>query len=66
MKAALAAFPAWSGLEANERAAYLLKLADGVENSLEEIGYLEAITMGKPCLDLPYACKLYPGLAAPE
>jgi aldehyde dehydrogenase (NAD+) len=56
VEAAKAAFPAWSGLEATERAAYLLKLADGVENSLDEIGYLEAITMGKPYLDPPYTC----------
>ena len=55
--AAKAAFPAWSGLEASERGAFLLKLADGIEESLDEIGYLEAITMGKPYLDPPYKCK---------
>ena len=55
--AAKTAFPAWSGLEATERATYLLKLADGIEKSLDEIGYLEAITMGKPYLDPPYECK---------
>ncbi|OAP59768.1 hypothetical protein AYL99_04770 [Fonsecaea erecta] len=48
VKAAQAAFPAWSGLSAAERQGYIEKLADAIEKNLEEIGYLEAISMGKP------------------
>lgn len=48
VKAAKAAFPAWSALGAAERAGYLAKLADAMEANINEIGYLEAITMGKP------------------
>jgi aldehyde dehydrogenase (NAD+) len=46
--AAKAAFPAWSALAATERQTYIEKLADAIEKNLDEIGYLEAITMGKP------------------
>ncbi|EXL39718.1 hypothetical protein FOCG_17689 [Fusarium oxysporum f. sp. radicis-lycopersici 26381] len=46
--AAKAAFPAWSELGAFERANYLFKLADALEKHLGEMGYLDAITMGKP------------------
>lgn len=48
--AAKAAFPAWSALAAAERAGYLNKLADAVEKHVEELSYLEAISMGKPCV----------------
>ncbi|EXJ92204.1 hypothetical protein A1O3_00754 [Capronia epimyces CBS 606.96] len=48
VKAAQEAFPAWSALSAAERGGYLNKLADAIENNLDEIGYLEAISMGKP------------------
>jgi aldehyde dehydrogenase (NAD+) len=48
VKAAKAAFPAWSALGAADRAGYLNKLADAIEKNIDEIGYLEAITMGKP------------------
>jgi aldehyde dehydrogenase (NAD+) len=48
VKAAKAAFPTWSALGAGERTGYLNKLADALEKSIDEIGYLEAITMGKP------------------
>ncbi len=57
VSAAKAAFPAWSGLNASERGAYILKLANAIEENLEEIGYLEAVTMGKPYLGEPYICK---------
>lgn len=57
VEAAKAAFPSWSGLEASARADYIFKLADGVEKYLNEIGYLEAITMGKPYLAPPYTCE---------
>lgn len=48
VKAAKAAFPAWAALGAAERAGYLNKLADAIDANIDEIGYLEAITMGKP------------------
>jgi hypothetical protein len=48
VKAAQAAFPAWSALAASDRQGYLMKLADAIEKNLDEIGYLEAISMGKP------------------
>jgi aldehyde dehydrogenase (NAD+) len=48
VKAAQDAFPAWSALSAAERGGWLNKLADAIEKNIEEIGYLEAITMGKP------------------
>jgi len=48
VKAAAAAFPAWSALNAAERGGYLNKLADAIEKNLEELSYVEAITMGKP------------------
>lgn len=48
VKAAQEAFPAWSALAAQERQAYIEKLADAMEKNLEELGYLEAISMGKP------------------
>ena len=55
VKAAQAAFPAWSALSAGDRQGYLTKLADAIERNLEEIGYLEAISMGKPYIG---DCKL--------
>lgn len=48
VKAAKAAFPAWSALGADVRAGYLNKLADAIEKNIDEISYTEAITMGKP------------------
>jgi aldehyde dehydrogenase (NAD+) len=48
VKAAKAAFPSWSNLSAAERGAYLSKLADAIDRVLPEIGYLEAVTMGRP------------------
>ncbi|KIX02224.1 uncharacterized protein Z518_08163 [Rhinocladiella mackenziei CBS 650.93] len=48
VKAAQEAFPAWSALSAADRAGYLNKLADAIEKNVDEIGYLEAISMGKP------------------
>ena len=51
VKAAKSAFPAWSELSADERSAYVHKLANAMENVLPELGYLEAVTMGKPYLD---------------
>lgn len=56
--AAKAAFPAWSALDASKRAAYILKLADALEANMDEIGYLDAICMGKPYLAPPYKCTV--------
>jgi aldehyde dehydrogenase (NAD+) len=50
VQAAKTAFPAWSALSAAERANYLNLLADAVEKNVEELSYLEAISMGKPCV----------------
>lgn len=46
--AAKAAFPAWSVLSWDERAAYLLKLADAVEANHDEIRDLNTAETGKP------------------
>ena len=47
VKAAKDAFPAWSALSAVERAGYLYKLADAMDEIADELAYLDAITMGK-------------------
>ncbi|KAK5046103.1 hypothetical protein LTR84_008560 [Exophiala bonariae] len=54
VKAAKDAFPAWAALDASKRGDFILKLAEAIEQNLEEIGYLEAVTMGKPYLKPPY------------
>jgi aldehyde dehydrogenase (NAD+) len=60
VKAAKAAFPAWAALSASDRQGYLMKLADAIEKNLEEIGYLEAISMGKPYIgDCECCSKLF-------
>ena len=46
--AAKAAFPAWSELGAAERAGYLEKLCQKMEQHMEELSYLDAVSMGKP------------------
>lgn len=46
--AAKAAFPAWSALPWDERASYLLKLADAVEANHDAIRDLDAAETGKP------------------
>ncbi|EXA32077.1 hypothetical protein FOVG_16653 [Fusarium oxysporum f. sp. pisi HDV247] len=48
VKAAKAAFPAWSALSAEERCDYLIKLADEIEKNEELFMHLEAIAMGMP------------------
>src|SRR5436190_1575294 len=45
--AAKAAFPSWSGTPAAERSRFLLKLADLLEASLEELARTESIDNGK-------------------
>lgn len=46
--AAKAAFPVWSELNATERAGYIFKLADKIEQNVAELSYLDSISMGKP------------------
>lgn len=58
----------WSGLDADERAAYLLKVADILENRLEEFACYEAMDTGKPIsetrtIDIPLAV---PGFSIPR
>lgn len=60
VKAAQDAFPEWSSLDASKRGDYLYRLAEAIERNLEEIGYLEAVTMGKPYLRPPYNCESRP------
>ncbi|KAA0917686.1 gamma-aminobutyraldehyde dehydrogenase [Aquicoccus porphyridii] len=48
VRAARAAFPAWSRTTPGERAAKLLAIADAVEGRLEELAQLEALNCGKP------------------
>ncbi|KAH7142310.1 aldehyde dehydrogenase [Fusarium sp. MPI-SDFR-AT-0072] len=48
VKAAKAAFPAWSALSAEERCDYLIKLADEIEKHEKLFMHLEAIAMGMP------------------
>jgi aminomuconate-semialdehyde/2-hydroxymuconate-6-semialdehyde dehydrogenase len=58
--AARAAFPSWSRTAANERSRLLLRLADLIEEQLDELAILESIDSGKPLslarkLDIPRA-----------
>ena len=60
VRAARAAFPAWSRTSAAERSNLLLKLADLIEKNLEELAKLESIDNGKTIslakrLDIPRA-----------
>ncbi|KAE8327303.1 hypothetical protein BDV39DRAFT_205157 [Aspergillus sergii] len=49
--AAQAAFPAWSTLSPHDRGAYMLKLANLLLESEQELAYLEAVSMGRPISD---------------
>ena len=58
--AANQAFPMWSALSASERSAWLLKVADGIEDRLEELAQAESKDNGKPvslarAVDIPRA-----------
>ncbi|HEY0141915.1 MAG TPA: aldehyde dehydrogenase [Thermoanaerobaculia bacterium] len=60
VKAAKAAFPAWSKTPAEQRSRLLLKLADRIEQNLDELARLESEDNGKPValakrLDIPRA-----------
>lgn len=54
----------WSGLDADERAAYLLKVADILESRLEEFAKYEAMDTGKPIsetrsIDIPLSIRAF-------
>ena len=49
--AAQAAFPAWSHLSGSERGRILLRLADKIEQNLDELARLEALDTGHPLRD---------------
>jgi aminomuconate-semialdehyde/2-hydroxymuconate-6-semialdehyde dehydrogenase len=58
--AAKAAFPAWSNMPKNDRAAILMKLADLIDNNLGKLALLESMDNGKPvklatAVDIPRA-----------
>ena len=60
VRAAKAAFPSWSGTPAAERSSLLLKLADLIEQNLDELARTESIDNGKTLslakrLDIPRA-----------
>ena len=48
VEAAENAFPSWSKLTLNERAKWLMKIADELENRFDEIAKLESRDTGKP------------------
>ncbi|MEO8452309.1 MAG: aldehyde dehydrogenase [Gemmatimonadota bacterium] len=57
-EAALRAFPAWSHLPAEERSRFLLAIAQGIENRIDEFARAESIDTGKPialarAMDIP-------------
>ena len=59
-KAAAAAFPVWSGLSAEKRGAYMIKIADLIDAHAEEFALAESIDNGKPLslakrVDIPRA-----------
>src|SRR5260370_20773394 len=60
VQAAKSVFPAWSATPAAERSRMLLKLADRIEQNLDELARLESADAGKPIrlarqLDIPRA-----------
>ncbi len=48
VQAAQAAFPAWSSLRAEERADWLVRIADGIEKRADEFAEAESLDQGKP------------------
>ncbi len=46
--AAEEAFPSWSGLSIEERCAWLDKIADALEDQIDEVARLESLDTGKP------------------
>lgn len=63
-KAARAAYPHWSGIDASERAEYMLKIAEGMKRRFNEMAEYEAMETGKPIsetstLDIPYSIEAF-------
>jgi aminomuconate-semialdehyde/2-hydroxymuconate-6-semialdehyde dehydrogenase len=46
--AAIAAYPAWSGLSIDERSRYMINIADKIEERLDVLAIAESIDNGKP------------------
>lgn len=68
-QAAQAAFPAWSGLSATDRFHYLMKIAKGISDKLEEYAAAESKDNGKPIslarsVDIPRAVSNFEFFAA--
>ena len=62
VEAAKKAFPKWSNTTLDERSAVLMRIADGIENRLEELAKAEALDNGKPIqlarsIDIPRAAS---------
>ena len=62
VKAAQAAFPAWSRVKPSERAKLLNKVADIIDEHKEELALIESVDNGKPlretmAIDIPYAAE---------
>ena len=62
VQAARKAFPSWSNTPADERSAWLMKLADVIRNNLEKFALAESNDNGKPLwmareIDIPRAIK---------
>ena len=60
VEAAKKAFPSWSGLSAGERSSWLLKVANRIEERMEELALAESTDNGKPLklarsVDIPRA-----------
>lgn len=60
VEAAKAAYPSWSALPAAERSKWMLRIADEIENRLEELALAESVDNGKPLklarsVDIPRA-----------
>jgi acyl-CoA reductase-like NAD-dependent aldehyde dehydrogenase len=51
VEAAAAAFPAWAALQASARGRLLLKLADAIEASADELARIESLDTGHPIRD---------------
>jgi acyl-CoA reductase-like NAD-dependent aldehyde dehydrogenase len=64
VEAAWSAFPGWSSLPANDRAVFLHRLADVIEQRADEIASLESQDVGKPLrealgFDVPFAAQAF-------
>ena len=62
VKAAQAAFPAWSRVKPSEKAKLLNKVADIIDEHKEELALIESVDNGKPlretlAIDIPYAAE---------